>query len=140
MTKTLADVMTPDPTTCPATVTVAEAARTMRDLGIGDVLVEKNGAICGIVTDRDIVVRALADIDHDPREVRLGDICSRELTTLSPTDSVDEAVQLMRTKALRRLPVCEDGKPVGIVSIGDLAVERDPTSALASISSAPSNN
>ena len=139
MPQSIQEVMTPNPKTYPATTSIADAARAMRDNNIGDVLVERGGAVCGIVTDRDIVVRAVAE-DRSPSEVCLADICSGELTALAPTDSVDDAVQLMRENALRRLPICDDGKAVGIVSLGDLAVNRDPGSALADISARPPNN
>jgi CBS domain-containing protein len=138
MAQTIREVMTTNPISIPATSSVADAARTMRDSNIGDVIVLDNGQIRGIVTDRDIVVRALAE-GRDPFTTKLGDICSQELTTLSPTDSVDDAVRLMREKAIRRLPVVERGKPVGIVSIGDLAQSLDPHSALGHISEAPPN-
>lgn len=131
--------MTPNPTVCPATTSLADAAKVMRDRDIGDVLVERDGKLCGVVTDRDIVVRGVA-ADVDPGAVRTGDICSRELATLSPTDSVRDAVALMRERALRRLPIVESGRPVGIVSLGDLAIERDADSALADISAAPANS
>lgn len=131
--------MTPNPTVCPATTSLADAAKVMRDRDIGDVLVERDGKLCGVVTDRDIVVRGVA-ADVDPGAVRIGDICSRELATLSPTDSVRDAVALMRERALRRLPIVESGRPVGIVSLGDLAIERDADSALADISAAPANS
>jgi CBS domain-containing protein len=110
----------------------------MRKADIGDVIVMANGQICGIVTDRDIVVRAVAE-GWDPATTELADICSQDLTTVSPSDSIDRAVQLMRQKAVRRLPVVENGRAVGIVSIGDLALERDPQSALSDISAAPPN-
>jgi CBS domain-containing protein len=110
----------------------------MRDANIGDIVVADDGQICGILTDRDVVVRAIAE-RRDPARTKLADICSRNLTTVSPADSLDHAVQLMRQKAIRRLPVVENGRVVGIVSIGDLALERDPTSALSDISAAPSN-
>jgi CBS domain-containing protein len=71
--------------------------------------------------------------------VKLGDICSRELTVLSPTDAVETAVELMREKAIRRLPVVENGTAIGIVSLGDLALAQDPRSALSDISAAPPN-
>jgi CBS domain-containing protein len=139
MAKTVQEVMTPDPTVLDEGTSLTEAARTMRDGEVGDVLVSKGGALCGIVTDRDIVVRGLAAEGGDPRSMHLGDVCSHELTTVSPSDTVDEAVRLMRERSLRRLPVLDGGQPVGIVSIGDLAIERDPNSALADISAAPSN-
>jgi len=110
----------------------------MRDSNIGDVIVVENDRVCGIVTDRDITIRGVAEggnISH----LKLADICSRVLTTVSPTDSVDDAVRLMGEKAIRRLPVVEGGKPVGIVSLGDLAFTQDPHSALGNISAAPAN-
>jgi CBS domain-containing protein len=136
MAQSIREVMTPDPVTLPATATLEEAARCMKDEDIGDVLVVDNGVLRGIVTDRDIVIRGLAE---GRASARLGDICSSELVALLPDDSVDDAVRLMREHAVRRLPVVEDGKPVGMVSIGDLAVERDRESALADISAAPAN-
>jgi CBS domain-containing protein len=110
----------------------------MRDAGIGDVIVTENNQVCGIVTDRDIVIRTVAEA-QDPAATTLADICSHALTTVAPTDSIEYAVQLMREKAIRRLPVVEGGQAVGIVSLGDLAVERDPGSALGEISAASPN-
>jgi CBS domain-containing protein len=138
MAQSIRDVMTPNPVSIPATSSVAEAARAMRDANIGDVIVTKNNQICGILTDRDIVVRAVAE-ERDLAATKVADICSQELTTISPTDSVEDAIRLMRDKAIRRLPVVEGNKPVGVVSLGDLAVERDPHSALGQISGAPPN-
>lgn len=139
MAQSIRDVMTPDPLTMPAESSVIEAARAMRDSDIGDVIVTRDGELCGIVTDRDLVVRALAD-GQDPGAVRLGDVCSGDVTALSPESTVDDAVRTMRDKAIRRLPVVEGGRAVGIVAIGDLAVDRDPGSALADISAAPPNS
>ena len=138
MAQQIRDLMTPNPVALPGTASVHEAARAMRDADIGDVIVIENNQVCGIVTDRDIVVRTLAEA-RDPATTTLADICSHALLTVSPTDSVEEAVRLMRTHAIRRLPVVEGGQPVGIVSLGDLAVERDPGSALGDISSTPPN-
>ena len=92
-------------------------------------IVFENNQVCGMVTDRDIVVRTVAET-QDPAPTTLADICSHNLLTVTPTDSVEEAVRLMRTHAIRRLPVVDGGQAVGIVSLGDLAVERDPGSAL----------
>jgi CBS domain-containing protein len=131
-------LMTSEPVTMQATASTLEAARAMRDSDIGAVVVLDNGKVCGIVTDRDIVVRAVAQA-CDLATTKLRDICSHELTTLEPTDTVEHAVQVMRAKAIRRLPVVQNGKPVGIISLGDLAVERDPDSALGNISAAPPN-
>lgn len=139
MAQTLSDVMTPNPATLPSSATVVEAAHEMKDKDIGDVIVlDDNNQVYGIVTDRDIVVRTLAE-EKDPNQVTLKDIASTNLTALSPDSRVGEAMKVMSEKAVRRLPVVDNGKPVGIVSLGDLAQERDRSSALADISSAPPN-
>ena len=133
------EVMTPMPSTIQASEPAAEASRRMRELDVGSlVVVDEGGSVVGVLTDRDIVVRALAE-GRDPNTTTVRDISSQELATLSPDDSVDQAVQLMRDKAVRRLPVLEGGRPVGIVSIGDLALERDRRSVLADISEEPPN-
>ena len=138
MARYLREIMTQRPVTVQVTDTVTAAARSMRDGNIGDVVVLEEDRIQGILTDRDIVVRALAE-GRDPAQTTVGEICSRELTTLSPADGIAEAVKIMRDKAIRRLPVVEGGRPVGIVSLGDLAVESDPESVLGGISAAPPN-
>ena len=132
----ISDVMTRDPATLDVMSTAADAALMMRERGIGDVLVTDGDQLRGIVTDRDIVVRAVAE-NRNPVGVTVGEICSDDVTTLTPNDSVSDAVKLMSARALRRLPVVEDGRPVGIVSLGDLAVEQDRESALGQISAAP---
>ncbi len=136
--RVVADVMTLDPETLPASTPVTEAARRMRDRDIGDVVVAEGKEIRGIVTDRDLVVRVLG-ADRDPGKTTLGEICSKELTTLVPSDSVQSAIALMKEKAIRRLPVVDRGWPVGIVSLGDLARARDPRSVLGKVSSARPN-
>lgn len=138
MAQYLRDIMTQKPVTVEMNDSIVAAARSMRDGNIGDVVVLENGEVRGILTDRDIVVRALAE-GRDPAPTSVADICSRVLTTLSPKDSIADAAAVMRAKAIRRLPIVESGKPVGIVSLGDLAVERDPESALGGISAAPPN-
>jgi CBS domain-containing protein len=138
MAQYLREIMTQKPVTVQATDTVVAAARSMRDGNIGDVVVVDNDQIQGILTDRDIVVRALAE-GRDPARTTVGEICSRELTTLSPNDAIGDAEKTMRARAIRRLPVVEGGRPVGIVSLGDLAVERNPDSTLGGISAAPPN-
>jgi CBS domain-containing protein len=133
------DLMTPAPKALEATAPVREAAELMRERDIGDVVVLENNRLCGIVTDRDIVVRVLAE-GSDPGMVTVGEICSRELTTVPPTASIDDAVRLIRQKAIRRLPVVEDnGEVLGIISIGDIAVAKNRESALADVSAAPPN-
>ena len=138
--QTVRDVMTPEPASLHASASVLDAAKLMRDNDIGNVVVLEEERVCGILTDRDIVVRVLRE-GTDPAGVAIGDICSRELTTISPTASLDDAVRLIREKAIRRLPVVgQAGEVVGIVTIGDLALTRDPNSALADISAAPPNS
>ena len=110
----------------------------MQQYDIGDVIVLDGATIRGIVTDRDIVVRAVAQ-GREPALVRLASICSDDVTAVKPDDSIDTAVALMRERALRRIPVVEDGRPVGIVTMGDLALHRDPESVLADVSAAPPN-
>jgi signal-transduction protein with cAMP-binding, CBS, and nucleotidyltransferase domain len=132
------DIMTPDPVIMQASDSAASAARMMRDKGIGNVIVYKDKQFCGIVTDRDLTVRVMSE-GQSPATTTLGSVCSREITVLSPNDTTETAVRLMRKKAVRRLPVVEDGKVIGIVSLGDLAVRLDPHSALADISAASSN-
>lgn len=140
MAERIRDVMTTNPQTLPESTTVREAAETMRANDIGDVVVvDDDGKLSGILTDRDTVVRVVAE-GRDPGATRIGDIASRELTAVSPDDPVERAVQLMRERAIRRLPVVGRNKVVGIVSIGDLALDRDPDSALADISAAPPNS
>lgn len=142
MARKIREVMNENLIAMSVSATVAEAARTMRDRDIGDVIVLQivlqDNRICGIVTDRDIVVRAIAQ-GRDPAQTKLVDICSRDLMTVSPSDEIADAVRLMKEKAIRRLPVVENGRPVGIVSIGDLAIEQDRRSALGEISAAPAN-
>lgn len=134
----VADVMTPNPLCLDDTCTVTEAARTMRDADIGPVIVTGQDRI-GILTDRDIVTRVVAD-GRDPDEVRLSELATWDPACVSPDDPVEQAITLMRERAIRRLPVVEDGRPVGVISLGDLAIDRDPDSALADISRAAPNN
>lgn len=118
------DIMSPAPVSLAPTESAAVAARAMKEHGIDTVLVLTEGKLSGLVTDRDITVRVLAE-NRDPLTTRVGDICSTELALLGPDDDVDQAARLVRDRAVRRIPVVKDGIPVGIVSIGDLAVEKD---------------
>jgi CBS domain-containing protein len=136
MAQQIRELMTLNPVSMPGTASVQEAARAMRDQDIGDVIVIEHHQVCGIITDRDIAVRVVAEA-KDPATTTLADICSHSLLTVKSTDSVEQALRLMRLHAVRRLPVVEAGEAVGIVSLGDLAVERDPDSVLGEISAAP---
>jgi CBS domain-containing protein len=135
MGRTVEEIMTRDPRTVNAGDPVIDAARIMRDDDIGDVIVVDDGTVEGIVTDRDIVVRGVAE-SGDPASTPVCEVCTTGVEALAPSATVDDALRKMREADIRRLPVVEDGRPVGIVSLGDLAVEREPDSTLADISAA----
>jgi CBS domain-containing protein len=136
---TVRSVMTGPVVTLPPDATVAQAAEQMRINEIGNVLVAEGDKLFGVVTDRDLVVKAMA-LGLDPQRTPLERVCTQETVTIGPDADVAQAVQLMADNALRRLPVLADDKIVGILSLGDLAAKRDPDSALGEISSAPPNN
>jgi CBS domain-containing protein len=137
MRQSIADLMTRDPVTFPPDAGIQAAAARMRDEDTGNVVVVEGETVRGIVTDRDIVVRAIAD-GRGP-DTPLADVLSGEVVTVAPQDRIEAVVDLMRERAVRRIPVVEDGRLVGIVSIGDLAIDRDSDSALADISAAREN-
>jgi CBS domain-containing protein len=138
--QTVKDVMTTRVVYLPEETTLTQAAQTMREQDIGDVVVSNGPKLAGLVTDRDIVVRAVAE-QRDPDATTLAEIMTRELVTVRPEDTIQDAALLMRDRAIRRLLVCDDDESlVGVVSIGDLAEEIDPESVLGGISSAEPNN
>jgi CBS domain-containing protein len=118
--------------------TALNAAEMMRDNDTGDVVVTQDGHLIGILTDRDITVRVVAE-GREP-ETAVREICSGDPVTLSPDDDLDRAVELMSENAIRRLPVCEGNQVVGFISLGDVALHTEAEAALTDISSAPSNN
>ena len=138
--QTVKDVMTTTVVYLPSETTIAEVARTMREQDIGDVVVADGPSLAGMVTDRDLVVRAVAE-GKDPEATTVGEVMTRELVTVRPEDTIQQAALLMRDRAVRRLLVCDDDQGlVGVVSIGDLAERIDPDSVLGGISSADPNN
>ena len=137
--QTVQDIMTTDVVTVQVDTNLVDAARTMREKDIGDVVVVDNDRLVGVVTDRDIVVRAVAE-GLGPDATTVGSVVSRELVTVRPEDSAVDVARLMRDRAVRRVPVVGADGLVGIVSIGDLAVEIDPASVLGGISGAVPNN
>jgi CBS domain-containing protein len=139
MARTVEEIMTRDPRTVNASDTIVDAARVMNESDIGDVIVVEGEEVKSIVTDRDIVVRAIAE-GRDPQSTSVSDVCTPGLETIEPDASVDDALRKMREADIRRLPVVQDGRPVGIVTLGDLAVEREPDSTLADISAASPDN
>ena len=137
MTQTVAECMTPSPTTIEATRSVRDVAELMASGDVGAVVVVENSEVTGIVTDRDLVVRVLATGGSAEDVVR--QVVSGTLVTVKPDDSAEQAAQVMRDNAVRRVPVMQAGELVGIVALGDLAIERDPRSALADISAEEPN-
>jgi CBS domain-containing protein len=134
------DVMTQEVVYLSADTTLDEAAQAMRTQDIGDVVVTEGPTLAGVVTDRDIVVRAVAE-GRDPRSTRLGDIATRDLVMIQSDAPASQAAELMRDRAVRRLLVHDEARQlVGVITLGDLAVEMDPDSALGQISGSPPNN
>src|ERR671926_1625817 len=132
MAQSIREVMTADPRTVDTGATVADAARQMRDGDVGDVIVIENGRVVGIITDRDIVVRVVAE-GLDPDATPVSEAATMDPVTLTVDQHVEDAIRLVREHNVRRVPVVQDGRPAGIVSLGDLAIERDTDSALADI-------
>jgi CBS domain-containing protein len=138
MTQHVRDIMTTAPVTVEPQASVANVARLMRDQNIGAVLVTERDHLRGLVSDRDLVVRALAQ-GADPEQTTVANACSDDLVTIGPDDDLDRAVGVMREHSVRRIPVVEGDQVVGIVSLGDMAIERDPRSVLGDISAARPN-
>ncbi len=114
------DIMTERVVSVLPSATVAEAAAKMRDEKVGSVLVTSRGKLRGLVTDRQITHTTVA-AGQDPRQVRVRDIMFDEFVPLEPDMDLLVAVRLQRELALRRLPVVENDKPVGILSVSDIA-------------------
>jgi CBS domain-containing protein len=131
------DVMTKDPQTVEPGDSIEDAAKKMKEADTGALLVVDGDDLKGIVTDRDIVVNAIAE-GNDGAKVE--DVYSSDTTTIEPDAELRDAISKMREAKVRRLPVVDDGEPCGIVSLGDLAIEADDDSALKEISGASANN
>ena len=118
------DVMTKDPATLGPEATLGEAATLMRQEDCGSIPIVEGGRLVGIVTDRDIVIRAVA-AGKDARSTKVSEVMSADPVCISPDTDVDEAAKVMADRQIRRLPVVEDGKLAGILVIGQIA-RRDP--------------
>ncbi|MGW1058545.1 CBS domain-containing protein [Micromonospora rubida] len=130
----VSDVMTKQVVYLPVETTLDEAARVMKEADIGDVVVTDGASLAGMLTDRDIVVRAVAE-RSDPASTTIGSIITREVVMIEQHSTAGEAASLMRERGVRRILVCDsERKLVGIVSLGDLAMQFDPSSALSDIS------
>jgi CBS domain-containing protein len=124
MGKNIRDVMTPSPSTVQADQPAAEAAKLMREADAGMIPVLDNGDLLGTVTDRDIVVRVVAE-GKDPQSTPVREIATTDPVTVEPDQDVDEALHLMARHQVRRLPVVEEGRLIGVVAQADVAREAD---------------
>jgi CBS domain-containing protein len=133
--RTVSDAMTRDLVTVDITDSAEEAARRMRENATGDVVVTDSGRMTGILTDRDLAVRLVADgLDT---KTRVGELVLKGVITCPPDAPLADAVRLMKQHDIRRLPVVENGTAVGILTLGDLALLTDAGDLLADISAAP---
>ncbi len=123
--ETVRDAMTPTPTVVPKEATAVEAARALAADNVGSLPVVEGGELVGIVTDRDLVVRVLAR-DLDPHKVPVADVCTESPVVATPDDSLDTALHRMAEAQVRRLPVVEDGRLVGILAQADVARTASP--------------
>ena len=114
------DVMTTNPTTVERSTSVLEAAKVMAGEDVGPLPVTEGGRLVGIITDRDVVVRVLAE-ERDAQATTVGDICSSDLVTVTPEDDLDQALRKMASAQVRRLPVVEGDRIIGIVAQADVA-------------------
>jgi CBS domain-containing protein len=114
------EVMTRDVRACEPNATVADAAKVMAQEDVGPVPIVEDGRLVGIVTDRDIVVRVVAE-GRDPNATTVKEIASTDLVTVSPGDDLDEALNLLAERQVRRLPVVDGDRLVGIVAQADVA-------------------
>jgi CBS domain-containing protein len=120
MAKSVRDAMTEDPRSIGATASVVEAARLMREVHIGSLPITNDEQLVGMITDRDITTRVVAEA-ADLEKTSVGDVYSRDLISVEPDNNLDEALRLMARHQVRRLPVVEDGRLVGIVAQADIA-------------------
>ncbi len=135
----VSELMSRQPIRISSTQSVADAARQMSNNDVGSVIIEDSGKVQGILTDRDIAVRVVAE-GLDPTLTTAAEVCSRDLAMLSPEDDLQHAIDLMRERSVRRLLVVDStDHAVGVLSLGDLAMERDSFSLLGQISAAPPN-
>ena len=118
------DIMTSSPSTCEPSATVADAAKIMAREDVGPVPIVESGRLVGVVTDRDLVVRVIAE-GLDPTSTTVGEIASSDLVTVEPDMDLRDALQKMSDNQVRRLPVVEGDRLVGIVAQADIARAAD---------------
>jgi CBS domain-containing protein len=128
---TVQQLMTPYPIVVDVATPVAQCARLMDDRDIGALGVMEEGQLVGVLTDRDIVTRAVGR-ELDPREITAGDVATKDVVSVPPSASIADAERNMRERAVRRLFVVgEDRRPLGIITVDDLIAIRDPYSIVA---------
>jgi CBS domain-containing protein len=138
MAKNVRDAMTEDPRSIGAAASVVEAARLMREEHIGSLPITDGEQLVGMITDRDITTRVVAEA-ADPKVTSVGDVYSRDLVSVEPDNDLQEALQLMARHQVRRLPVVESGRLVGMVAQADIALkESQRTGELVGAISEPS--
>ncbi|AIM17573.1 MULTISPECIES: CBS domain-containing protein [Neobacillus] len=118
----ICEIMTKDVESCSLLDNVYEVAVKMKELNVGAIPIVDQDRLVGMITDRDIVIRCIAE--KHPASSKVQDIMSDQLITVSPDTTTREAAKLMAEHQIRRLPVVENGKLVGIVSLGDFAVRE----------------
>ena len=138
MAKSVRDTMTENPRSIGASASVVEAARLMREAHIGALPITDDEQLVGMITDRDIATRVVAEA-ADPKTTSVRDVSSQDLISVEPDKDLEEALQLMARHQVRRLPVVEDGRLVGIVAQADVALkENEKTGSLVGAISEPS--
>jgi CBS domain-containing protein len=123
MAKSVRDAMTENPRSIGSSASVVEAARLMREGHIGSLPITDDDQLVGMITDRDITTRVVAEA-ADPQTTSVGDVYSRDLISVEPDKDLEEALQLMARHQVRRLPVVENGRLVGIVAQADIALSE----------------
>ena len=126
MANSVRDAMTADPRSIGKSVSVVEAARLMREQDIGSLPITDDEQLVGMITDRDITMRVVAEA-ADPNATSVEDVYSRDLISVAPDNDLEEALGLMARHQVRRLPVVEDGRLVGIVAQADIALSANET-------------
>jgi CBS domain-containing protein len=126
MEKSVREAMTENPRSIGASASVVEAARLMREGDIGSLPITDDERLVGMITDRDITTRVVAEA-ADPKATSVGDVYSRDLVSVEPDKDLEEALHLMARHQVRRLPVVENGRLVGIVAQADIALRENET-------------
>jgi CBS domain-containing protein len=126
MEKSVRDAMSEGPRSIETSASVVEAARLMREADVGSIPITDGDQLVGMITDRDITTRVVAE-GADVETTPVGDVCSRDVTTIKPDEDHEEAVEVMARHQIRRLPVVENGRLIGLVAQADIALAGNET-------------